>query len=93
MRHRVFIFGLLAAPYACSQNVLSTVRKQDGDSTVCSFLKSFDVNCLEPVLGTYGTLEVKTNMEGACEVMFWGLPAKDLPEVSKSIIVVACVSV
>ena len=84
MKHQVLRIAFLATPFVCSQILQSTV--QNGELSVCSFLKSFDANCLVPVLGTYGTLEVKTNMEGACEVMFWGVRSKDLLEVRKSLL-------
>jgi hypothetical protein len=49
----------------------------------CTILKTFEDDCLVPVLGAYGTLAVKTNMDGACQAMFWGLKTRDLPEVRR----------
>ena len=48
-----------------------------------AILKTFEDDCLVPVLGAYGTLAVKTNMDGACQAMFWGLKTRDLPEVRR----------
>jgi hypothetical protein len=81
MLQRVLLALALALPAARAVLVWSTVQRRAEDLSACSFLETFEDDCLVPVLGAYGTFEAKTNMEGACEVMFWGLKAYGLPEV------------
>ena len=74
MLRRLLLAGALALPAA---------RAKSMGPSACSFLKTFEDYCLAPVLGAYGTFKAKTNMEGACEVMFWGLNATGVPEVRR----------
>jgi hypothetical protein len=79
----MLLAGAVALPVACAKSIGPTVQRRAEDLSACSFLKNFEDNCLAPVLGAYGTFEAKTNMEGACEVIFWGLKANGVPEVRR----------
>jgi len=81
MLQRIILASVFALPNAFSEIVWTTVQRRAEDLSACAFLETFEDDCLVPVLGAYGTFEAKTNMEGACEVMFSGLKANDLPEV------------
>jgi hypothetical protein len=83
MLQRIFLAGALALPAARAKSMGPTVQRRAKDLSACSFLKTFEDYCLAPVLGAYGTFKAKTNMEGACEVMFWGLNANGVPEVRR----------
>ena len=83
MLQRVILAGALALPAARAGSVWPPVLRRAEDLSACFFLKTFEGNCLVPVLGAYGTFEAKTSMESACEDMFWGLKANGLLEVRR----------
>lgn len=83
MLQRIVLAGLFVVPNVLSEIVWTTVQRRAEDLSSCAFLETFEDDCLVPVLGAYGTFEAKTNMEGACEVMFSGLEASGLPEVCR----------